>query len=141
MASEFADEVQAVVGPALDKLGFRLDEIDDNPDDDGRAQHVVYYRSDDCKIQVYKSERDGEVNCMIAPADVPNQFGLRAKKWQFLTRFTELPNLSLSEISDLAKAELDAYPNRLEWVRHRIETYYDAAHKGILAMYDQGYSL
>jgi hypothetical protein len=82
VASEFSAEVQTIVGPLLERLGFALAEIDDNPDEGGRRQHVVYYRSNDCKIQIYESSREGAVNCMIAPADVLNEFGLRAKKWQ-----------------------------------------------------------
>jgi hypothetical protein len=139
--SGFSADVHAVIGPLLGDLGFTLDEIDDSPDEGGRERHIVYYRSNDCKIQVFDSWREGDVNCMIAPADVPNQFGPEAEKWQFLTRFAELPDLSLSEISDLAKGALDAYPNRLEWVRHRIAKYYDAAHEGVLALYGEGYSL
>ena len=135
MPSEFSADVQSIVGPLLADLGFTLDEIDDGPDEGGRQQHVVYYRSSDCKIQIYDSRREGEVNCMIAPQNASNAFGLRAKKWHVLTRFAELPNLSLTEAAHLARAELDAYPNRLEWVRARIAKFYDAAHAGILAMY------
>lgn len=140
VTADFSAEVEAILGPLLGNLGFTLDEVDDSPDEGGRERHIVYYRSSDCKIQVFDSRREGDVNCMIAPANVPNQFGLEAEKWQFLTRFAELPGLSLIGISDLAKAELDAYPNRLEWVRHRLATYYDAAHDGILAMNDEGNS-
>ena len=50
--SEFATEVQTIVGPVLEKLGFVLDEIDDSPDEGGRRQHIVYFRSEDCKVQV-----------------------------------------------------------------------------------------
>lgn len=138
MASEFAEAVEAIVGPLLADLGFALDEIDDSPDEGGRPQHVVYYRSHDCKIQVYDSRREGEVNCMIAPVSAPNGFGLRTKKWHGFTRFTELPDLSLEQLADLAQAELAAYPNRLEWVRDRIIKYYNNAHRGILQMYDEG---
>jgi hypothetical protein len=135
MASEFSEDVEAIVGPVLEGLGFVLDEIDDNPDEGGRRQHVVYYRSDDCKIQVYESAREGETNCMIAPLDVPNAFGLRAKKWQFLPRFAKRPDLPLGELAKRARAEYESYANPLEWVRSRIVKYYDAAHAGILEMY------
>jgi hypothetical protein len=135
MTSEFSTEVQTMVGPVLEQLGFVLDEVDDNPDEGGRRQHVVYYRSNDCKIQVYESAREGEVNCMIAPLNVPNAFGLRAKKWQFLTRFSKRPDLPLGEIAERARAEYNSYSNPLEWVRDRIIKYYEAAHKGILEMY------
>jgi hypothetical protein len=133
--SEFSTEVQTIVGPVLKQLGFVLDEIDDSPDEGGRRQHIVYFRSEDCKVQVYESAREGEVNCMIAPIDVPNEFGLRARKWQFLTRFSKRPDLPLAELAELARAEYKSYSNPLEWVRDRIVKYYDAAHKGILEMY------
>ena len=134
-SSEFSTEVQTIVGPVLEQFGFVLDEVDDSPDEGGRRQHIVYFRSNDCKIQVYESAREGEVNCMIAPLDVPNEFGLRARKWQFLTRFSKRPDLPLAELAELARAEYDSYSNPLEWVRDRIVKYYDAAHKGILEMY------
>lgn len=133
--SEFSTEVQSIVGPVLEQLGFVLDEIDDSPDEGGRRQHIVYFRSEDCKVQVYESAREGEVNCMIAPIDVPNEFGLRARKWQFLTRFSKRPDLPLAELAELARAEYTSYSNPLEWVRDRILKYYEAAHKGILEMY------
>jgi hypothetical protein len=133
--SEFSAEVQTIVGPVLEQLGFVLDEIDDSPDEGGRRQHIVYFRSEDCKVQVYESAREGEVNCMIAPIDVPNEFGLRARKWQFLTRFSKRPDLPLAELAELARAEYKSYSNPLEWVRDRIVKYYEAAHKGILEMY------
>lgn len=133
--SEFSTEVQTIVGPVLKQLGFVLDEIDDSPDEGGRRQHIVYFRSEDCKVQVYESAREGEVNCMIAPIDVPNEFGLRARKWQFLTRFSKRPDLPLAELAELARAEYKSYSNPLEWVRDRIVKYYEAAHKGILEMY------
>ena len=133
--SEFSTDVQTIVAPVLEQLGFVLDEIDDSPDEGGRRQHIVYFRSKDCKVQVYDSAREGEVNCMIAPIDVPNEFGLRARKWQFLTRFSKHPDLPLAELAELARAEYKSYSNPLEWVRDRIIKYYEAAHKGILEMY------
>jgi hypothetical protein len=140
-SSDFAKDAEAIVGPLLTQLGFTLDEIDDTPDEGGRPQHVVYYRSNDCKIQIYNSWREGEVNCMIAPRSAANKFGPRAEKWHVLSRFAEPSKLSLAEAIDQANAELAAYPNQLEWVRDRIAKYYEAAHRGVLAMYDEGYSL
>lgn len=135
MVSEFSAAVQTIVGPLLSKYGFSLDEIDDSPDDGGRGQHIVYYRSNDCKIQVYDSSREGEVNCMIAPLDAPNKFGLRAKKWQYVTRFVKRPDVPLDKLAELARNEYKAYANPLDWVRDRLERYYEAAHAGILEMY------
>jgi len=95
----------------------------------------VYYRSKDCKIQVYESSREGEVNCMIAPLDAPNEFGLRSEKWQFLARFGTRPDSPLEELARLAKAEYESFAKPLEWVKDRIEKYFEDAHAGILEMY------
>lgn len=135
MKSNFARDVQMIVEPLLNDLGFTLDEIDDTPDEGGISQHVVYYRSKDCKIQIYQSSREGETNCMIAPLNVPNEFGLRAEKWQYLPRFTKRPDLPLEELVKVARAEYQSYANPLGWVRDRIVKYYEAAHTGILQMY------
>jgi hypothetical protein len=138
MASNFGEKVQATVGPVLQELGFALSGNDDTPDEGGRRQHVVFYRSHDCKIQIYESSREGETNCMIAPLDAVDSFGLRTDKWQFLTRFSKRPDLPLAELADLASSEYNSYANPLEWVRNRIEVYYEAAHAGILEMYPTG---
>jgi hypothetical protein len=138
MNPEFGKDVQAIVGPTLEELGFVLDSVDDSPDEGGREQHVVYYRSTDCKIQVYQSSREGETNCMIAPLDAPNKFGLRTKKWHFISKFSKKPDIPPQERLRAAIAEANAYENRLDWVRDRIIKHYDAAHAGILEMYGTG---
>ena len=132
MASEFSTEVQAIVGPLLERLGFVLAEIDDSPDEGGRRQHVVYYRSNDCKIQVYESSREGEINCMIAPLDASNEFGLTAEKWYFISYFSKRADLPPKERLRLAIAEVQAYDNRLDWVKDRIIKHYETARAGIL---------
>jgi hypothetical protein len=138
MTHEFLTGVQSIVEPVLAELGFRVDEYVGDLDEGGPKAAVAFYLSSDCKMQIYKSEREGEVNCMIAPVNVPNEFGLRADKWQFLTRFSKRPDLPLAELAELARAEYNAYANPLEWVRDRIATNYEAAHAGILEMYPTG---
>jgi hypothetical protein len=138
VSSEFSQEVQTIVGPLLADLGFDLDAIDDSPDEGGRYQHIVFYKSDDCKIQVYESGREGETNCMIAPLAAANSFGLRTEKWQFLTRFSQGPDLPLVELAEFARAQYNSYANPLEWVRDRIAECYPAAHQGILDLYAAG---
>jgi hypothetical protein len=86
-------------------------------------------------MQIYESSREGATNCIIAPLDAPNAFGLRAERWQYLPRFSTAPDLPLAELAALARAEYESYPNPLEWVRDRIARYYEAAHAGILRMY------
>jgi hypothetical protein len=135
--SDFPTEVQEIVGPALAGIGFTLDQIDDDADDGGRYLCVVFYRGIDSKIQIYKSSREGETNCMIAPLDAPNEFGLRSKskKWQYFTRFIKLPDLPLDQVAQMARAEYESYDNPLSWVKARIECHFDVAHAGILEMY------
>lgn len=135
MASEFSRNVQAIVGPLLEELGFVLDEIDDSPDEGGRPQHVVYYRSTDCKIQVYRSSREGETNCMIAPLNAPNTFGLTAKKWHFISKFSRRPNVPPQERLRAAITEANSYADPLLWVRDRIVKHYETAHAAILEKY------
>lgn len=130
-APSFLEEVQAIVGPLLDELGFALDEVDDSRDR-GDARHIVYYRSRDCKVQIYTSSREGEVNAMIAPLDAPNDFGLRADKWHYFTRFSKRPDLSPEEWVQRARAEFESYANPLEWVRDRISDNFERARAGIL---------
>jgi hypothetical protein len=136
VTSEFAADVQKIVGPVLKGLGFILDGIDDNPDEGGRRQDVVYYRSDDCKLQIYDSSREGEINCMIAPLSAPNQFGLTTKKWHYISRFSKRSDLPPQERLRVAIAEAKAYENQLDWVRDRIAKHYESAHAGILEKYE-----
>jgi ADP-ribose pyrophosphatase YjhB (NUDIX family) len=135
--SDFPAEVQELLGPTLSAMGFSLDAIDDAIDDGGRHLSVVYYVGKDCKIQIYRSSREGETNCMIGTLDAPNEFGLRSKskKWQYFTRFVELPDLPLSELARTAKAEYESFEDPLHWVKSRIENHFDAARTGILKMY------
>lgn len=135
MNSNFKTQVEKIVGPVLAERGFSLYAVDDRPDEGGRYQHVVYFRSADCKIQMYSSGREGETNCMIGPLDAPDSFGLRAGKWHFLTQFSPRPDLPLAELAEKARAEYNSYSNPLEWVRDRIVSYYESARSGILATY------
>lgn len=138
MTSRFSAEVQATVGPLLTERGFALDEIDDSPDRGGIERHIVYYRSSDCKMQIYEYSREGEVNCMIAPLNAPNEFGLTSKHWHYISKFSKRSNVPPEERLRIAIAEANAYANPLEWVRDRIIKYYEAAHAGILEMYGNG---
>ncbi|MCV7444278.1 hypothetical protein [Mycobacterium paraense] len=133
MTSDFSAQVQATVGPLLAELGFALDEVDDSPDQGGIERHIVYYRSNDCKIQIYESSREGEVNCMIATLDAPNEFGLTSKQWHYISKFSRRSDIPPDERLRLAIAEAKSYANPLEWVRDRIAKHYEAAHAGVLS--------
>ena len=137
VTENFPTRVQSVVGPLLADLGFTLNEIDDNADESGRQGSVVYYRSNDCKLQVYRSSREGSVNCMIAPLGAPNKIGIhdRSYKWQYLTRFAPPPDEPLEELVKSVSFEAEADIEQLEWVKNRIAEYFEAAHAGILQMF------
>ncbi|WP_407688496.1 hypothetical protein [Mycobacterium sp. HUMS_1102779] len=137
MAQDFPEKVQSIIGPLLSSLGFQLDEIDNNVDEGGRRGSVVYYRSADCRLQVYWSAREYEVNAMIASLDAPNEHGLynRSSKWHYLNEFAETPDLPLEELVQVLKAERGNFESDtkwLEWLRGRIEKYYSVARDGVL---------
>ncbi len=136
MTNDFLAEVRLIVEPLLIELGFHLEESD-SVDEGGRRGSVVFFRSEDCKIQVYDSVRGGEINCMIAPLDAQNVFGLydRSGKWQYLPRFAIRQGVPLEEImKDKAPVEFPTSAQFLESVRRRIEKYFPVAHAGILEM-------
>jgi hypothetical protein len=135
MASEFFTDVEATLGPLLRELGFFLDDVDDGPDEGGLARNIIYYRSKDCKLQIYYSAREGEINCMIAPLDAPNEFGLNSNKWHLISRFSKPPDIPLREQLQIALAEVQSYEKRLDWVKDRIIKHYEDAHAGILEKY------
>lgn len=129
----FSRDVQEIIGPVLAELGFTLDQIDDRPDPErGGSRHIVYYRSSDCKMQIYQSSREGEINAMVAPHDAENEFGLRAEEWQYITHFTKLPDLPFDELMAIEQAKYESCDNPLVWLRDRIIKYYPDAHTGIL---------
>ena len=139
MTHQFSAEVQSIVGPLLTKLGFVLDGVEDF-DEGGIPGTVVYYRSADCKIQIYQSSRQGSVNCMIAPLSADNEFCHRdpSSGWQFFTRFTPTPSVPLEELVKSVSYESRPTNELLKEVRDRIEKYYDDAHAGILKTYGSG---
>lgn len=138
--ADFAAEVEQTVGSALSERGLVLDEMFDGLDDgaSGRPLSIVYYRGSDCRLQIYRSSREGETNCMIAPLHAPNEYGLRSrsKLWQFLGRFVARPELPLEESVRAARREGDSHETPLHWVRWIIEKHFDAARAGMLESSD-----
>ncbi|KUH84625.1 hypothetical protein [Mycobacterium sp. IS-1556] len=133
MVDHFPTEVESIVGPLLSDLGFTLDNVDVHVDEGGRHGSVVYYKSADCKLQIYQSSREGSVNCMIAPLDAPNEFGPHdaSFKWQYLTKFAPMPDVPLEELIETVSFETKTSAEELRWVRDNILKYYEAAHAGI----------
>ena len=136
MTGDFLAEVRLIVEPLLIELGFHLEGFD-SVDEGGRTGFVVFFSSEDCKIQVFDSARGGEINCMIAPLDAQNVPGLydRSGEWQYLPRFAIRRGVPLAEImKDQAPVEFPTSAQFLESVRRRIEKYFPVAHAGILEM-------
>ncbi|BBX48754.1 hypothetical protein GCM10009641_02000 [Mycobacterium cookii] len=118
----------------LQELGFALDEIDDDFDEGGRPGSVVYYRSRDCKVQVYKSSREASVNCMMAPLSAANIFGLydESNEWQYLRGFCPAPDLPLEELVKSISYKSKSDREQLAEVRESLSDWYEAARAGIL---------
>ncbi|WP_156747983.1 hypothetical protein [Mycobacterium sp. E3198] len=139
MEDDFAQGVQQIVGPLLSGMGFTLDAIDNDVDEGGPRGSVVFYRSPDSKIQIYRSSREGEINAMIGPLDAPNEHGLydRSKKWHYFNDFADEAKLPLEELVRKLRDERDNFETTtkwLEWIkRERIARYFESAHAAIIA--------
>jgi hypothetical protein len=86
--------VDRYLGATLSSLGFALDEVRKDLMYMDRPAWAVFYRRDDCKLQVCWSAREGSTDLMLAKPDAPNTYGLEhaGKDWHFL--------LELSGIDD-----------------------------------------
>ncbi|OBG46547.1 hypothetical protein A5672_07980 [Mycobacterium alsense] len=97
----------------------------------------MFFRSSDCKIQIYDSMRDGSINCMIAPLDAADVFGPydQSGKWQYLPRFAIRQGVPIDEImKDKLPVDFPTTKQFLVSVRQRIEKYFPIAHEDILEM-------
>jgi hypothetical protein len=134
---DFPQEVRKIVGPLLLGMGYTLEAIDDDVDEGGPKGSVVFYRSKDTKIQIYRSSREGEINAMIGPLDAPNEHGLydRSQKWHYFNEFADEPKLPLEELVEKLRSEranFETMPKWLEWIKkERIGRYFESAHAAI----------
>ncbi|WP_111511630.1 hypothetical protein [Mycobacterium kyogaense] len=133
--STFADQVKAIVGRSLSRRGFTFDRAI-TVDEDGRNAAAVFFRNRDCLIQIYWSQRAGELNCMIAPPDAAYEHGLydRSAKWRYLNEFVARPDFPLEQLTELLEADKVHFQNQdtwLTWLGTRIDDYYDSALAGI----------
>ncbi|WP_422745636.1 hypothetical protein ACN27E_24995 [Mycobacterium sp. WMMD1722] len=141
MTKKFVSDVQSVIGPLMTDLGFVLDGVDDSVDEGGRTGAVVFYRRWDCKLQIYWSAREFEINVMIAPGWAPNEHGLydRSAKWHYLTEFVPRPDVPLEQLVKMLRADranFESDTTWLMWLKERIAENFAAAHLGVLHMYD-----
>jgi hypothetical protein len=123
-----AQELERFLEPALSQTGFRLEEVDDPFLYQNRPAWAIYYRGQDCKLQVSWSARDGGIDYFLAPPDAPNEFGLlnESKKWRLM--------LMLSNVrDDLVTPAPDADDEtEMSWLKALFETHFDAAHAALL---------
>jgi hypothetical protein len=101
--SEGFTQVDRHLGPMLSALGFVPDGILNDVDSKERLAWAVFYRRDDCKLQICWSAREGSTDFMLAKPDVSNNFGLDdgATRWHLL--------LMLNDFEDgLATPAVDA---------------------------------
>lgn len=135
MTQEFLMAVRSIVEPLLTELGFQLDEYVGDIGASDKKGSAVIFRSEDCKIQVYDSRRNGDINCMIAPLAATNTFGPYDSSgvWQYIALFAIKAGVSNEELmNDQLSSDFPTTNERLEWVRGRIHKYYPVAHEGIL---------
>ena len=118
------------MGPTLARAGFVLDEVQQGVAYGERPAWAVYYCSDDCKLQVCWSAREGGIDFMLAPLDAPNEFGLtnRSKKWHFMLMLDK-------SVDDLATPTIDADEETWwTWRKALFEAHFDAARTALLRM-------
>lgn len=141
MQDDFPQLTQEIVGPLLTRMGFVLAGIDNDVDEGGRKGSVIFYHGRDCKIQIYSSAREGEINAMIGPLEAPDEYGLynRSHMWHYFNDFAVEPKLPLEQLVEKLRAERENFTTMsrwLEWIKNeRITRYYESAHGGILEKY------
>lgn len=122
-------EVGRFLEPTLSHTGFKLVEIQDAAIYQHRPAWAIYYRGQDCKLQICWSARDGGIDFMLAPLDAPNEFGLlnMSEKWQFMLMLSDAHD-------DLTTPGLDADDSAvLSWLEALFEIHFEAARSTLLA--------
>lgn len=124
-----AELLERFLDPALSQAGFRLEELDDPLLYQNRPAWAIYYRGQDCKLQVAWSARDGGIDYFLAPLDAPNEFGLlnESKKWRLM--------LMLSDVrDDLVTPAPDADDEtEMSWLKALFEIHFGAARAALLS--------
>lgn len=132
MQGDFSELVQRTLGPFFERNDFELDAVDENS---GTDLVVVYLRSPTCKLQIYSSPRNGEVNCMIAAPDTPNASGAerhRGQRWHYISELSGRDaGASVEELLERRRASRDVGPRttaqQLEDLRDLLESDFTAA--------------
>lgn len=132
MQSDFLPVVQHALGPFLERNQFEVDAVDESTENE---LAVVYFRSHECKLQVYSSPRNGEINCMIATTDAPNEWGAKDSQrdtWRFIHELSgRNAGASVEELLERQRVTHDAGPRtdaeQLESIRNLLESDFTAA--------------
>jgi hypothetical protein len=122
-------ELKRFLEPTLSHAGLRPDEVDDAATYKERPAWAIYYRGQDCKLQVCWSARDGGIDFMLAPLDAPNEFGLsnRSKKWRFMLMLSDADD-------DLPTPAPDADDGtEMSWLKSLFEVHFETARTALLS--------
>lgn len=118
-----AEELARFLGPDMAAAGLVIDEILDPWSYGDRPAWAIFYRGQDCKVQVYRSARNGGINIMLAPPNATNTFGLsdRTGMWRLM--------LLLSRATDnLATPPLGAKDDVvMAWLRDLFRIHFKSA--------------
>ncbi|MCE5290898.1 MAG: hypothetical protein LLG14_16895 [Nocardiaceae bacterium] len=93
MATDFQSEVDRIWGPMLSARGFVFVDAMNHVNEGGPVGTAVFYRNRECKLQVFLSEREGELGCKIAPLTAPDEYGPwnESGMWEFPEYLSGLP--------------------------------------------------
>ena len=122
-------ELERFLEPTASAAGLNLDEVQDPVSYGDRPAWAIYYRGQDCKLQVLWSSRNGGTNFMIAPLDAPNEFGLanQSKKWRYMLQLSNAHD-------DLATPRVGADADTvMTWLKALFEIHFDSARNALLS--------
>ena len=81
-SGNFVSAVKEALGRFLEARGYRLETVKTA---DSALETTIVYTSPVAKIAVYRSTRQGEVNCLIGGAHASTE-DIEKPAWQYLTR-------------------------------------------------------
>ncbi|MCG7594659.1 hypothetical protein [Mycobacterium sp. PSTR-4-N] len=96
----------------------------------------MFFQNKVCKVQVYWSARERELNCMIADRDAPCVHGLydKSARWHHLNDFVARPDIPLEQLVGRVRSDEAHFKDHdawLAWLATRIDEYYESAVVGI----------
>lgn len=95
MAIDFQRMVQKVLAEFFSAKGFKYEE---SKDVDMGNKSLIFYSSPQCKLSFYRSQRDGEVNCLIGTIKASNA-NLKSEEWLYLNSLlSKRKHLSIEDL-------------------------------------------